>query len=81
MTDIYFTFGSGHHDKNHASLTNCYTIISAEDENAAREIMHERRGSKYCTSYTELHGIQVVEKWGMTLIPFDEINEQVEENN
>lgn len=52
LSPFYFTFGAAHVDKNNNPLFNSYCIIYADNENNARLIMHQLRGEKWATSYT-----------------------------
>ena len=76
MEPYYFTFGYGHHDENHTSLGGHYTKITAETENAAREIMYQRRGNKFCSTYSESFRYQNITRYRQIFVPFDEITAQ-----
>lgn len=75
MTSYYFTFGSAHTNADGSPLRDRYTIIEANDEHAARLLMYERRGQKWCTSYRSPESAGVSE-FSLTLIPFDQLGPQ-----
>lgn len=77
MQKYIFTFGSGHNDPNHSSLINFYTVIEAPTYSAAREKMWEKRGPKWSFEY-ETEEEAGVERWNLTLIPFEELGAQQE---
>jgi hypothetical protein len=71
-----FTFGSGHYDANHDSLGNFYTVIEADSESEARDLMHEKRDIKWSFSYPWEKKATAVDRFNLTLIPFTELTAQ-----
>lgn len=64
--NYYFTFGCGH------GLAHHYVIITAYNENNARDEMHRLFGTTWCTSYAEERWIESdgrtpAEKWNWEL--------------
>lgn len=51
MPTYYFTYGHNHLDRTGRSLGRFYTPIDAPDCHAARDLMFEVRGPKFCTHY------------------------------
>lgn len=49
MSKFYFTFGCGIDDPHR----NCYTVIEAETDEEARNIMFDKFGNKWSMQYTE----------------------------
>lgn len=73
----YFTFGSGHHDKNHASLRDKYTCIDAPSEEQARIEMSAKRGDKWSSISDNGQKFEaLIRKYGLTPIWFSSLTEQ-----
>lgn len=75
MKEYYFTFGFGHHQPDR-SLSNHYTIVSANSATEARQKMVERRGSKWSFNYDSAEQAGV-EKYNLIFIPFNKVVAQV----
>ena len=61
LQKYYFTFGHGQ------AHFGCYHIIEAKDEMRARELMHERFGTKWSMMYESAEKAGV-EEWGLKLL-------------
>jgi hypothetical protein len=72
MPTFYFTYGSKHQTIDGMSLGNYYTEIEAEDDDAAREIMHKARGPKWSMVYSSSEAAGV-NKFGLLPAPLDKV--------
>ncbi len=80
MPKFYFTFGGNHLTVDGMSLYNNHVVIEAEDEGTAREIMHNARGPKYCTSYPESMAADCVFKYNTKELSLEDVTLPKEED-
>lgn len=73
MKKFYITFGFAHKDTQGNSLANCYTIIEAETEEKAREIMFASPlGSQWAFIYKDAITPGVI-KYNLSYVPFNQL--------
>lgn len=73
MNKYYVTFGFGHKDSKGNSLAKCYTIIEAENQSKARDIMFASPlGQQWAFMYNSAQDAGVM-KYGLNLVPFTQL--------
>lgn len=72
MKDYFFTFGSNHRTSRGTSLGNCYVVIKAPNEGAARDIMFDTRGDEWAFSYPSAEAAGV-DRFYLNKVSLDEV--------
>lgn len=73
MPKFYLTFGMNHLDKDGKSLFHNYVVIEAANENAARDMMDEARGSKWAFVYTEEMRQQAIDRFNLKQLSLSDV--------